>query len=58
MGLARLSLCLIGISAGVAAIITWRNRSKNIGTNSNARLPVQKAADMLREAWAGHHTTA
>jgi hypothetical protein len=58
MGPARLSLYLIGIAAGVAAIITYRNRSRELGTNSSGRLPVHKAADMLREAWADHHTTA
>jgi hypothetical protein len=55
MGLARFSLYLIGIAAGVAAIITYRNRSS---ANTNGRLPVQKAADMLRNAWADHHTIA
>ena len=58
MGLARLSLYLIGIAAGVTAIITYRNRSNSLSANSNGRLPVQKAADMLREAWADHHTNA
>jgi hypothetical protein len=57
MGLARLSLYLIGIAAGVTAIITYRTRSKSLSANTN-RLPVQKAADMLRNAWADHHTTA
>lgn len=56
--MARLSLYLIGIAAGVAAIITYRNRSNELRNSSNGRLPVQKAADMLREAWADHHTTA
>jgi hypothetical protein len=57
MGLARFSLYLIGMAAGLAAIITYRTRSNRLNDNSG-RLPVQKAADMLREAWADHHTTA
>ncbi len=57
MGLARFSLYLIGMAAGLAAIITYRTRSNSLSANSS-RLPVQKAADMLREAWADHHTTA
>jgi hypothetical protein len=56
MGLARFSLYLIGMAAGLAAIVTYRTRSNNLSTNSS-RLPVQKAADMLRNAWADHHTT-
>lgn len=56
--MARLSLYLIGIAAGVAAIVTYRNRNNNLSMNSNGRLPVKKAADMLREAWADHHTRA
>jgi hypothetical protein len=57
MGLARFSLYLIGMAAGLAAIITYRTRSNSLSASTN-RLPVQKAADMLREAWADHHTTA
>jgi hypothetical protein len=52
--MARLSLYLIGIAAGIAAIVTYRNRSAN--TLKPGELPAQKAADMLREAWADHHT--
>lgn len=51
--MARLSLYLIGIAAGVAAIVTYRDRR-----NPNRRLPVKKAAAMLQEAWADHHTRA
>ncbi|HEY2859925.1 MAG TPA: hypothetical protein VGJ21_16000 [Terracidiphilus sp.] len=58
--MARLSLYLIGIAAGVAAIVTYRNRDRNAivnaRPNSIGRLPVQQAADMLRQAWAAHHT--
>jgi hypothetical protein len=57
MGLARFSLYLIGMAAGLAAIVTYRTRSNSLSANSG-RLPVQKAADMLRNAWADHHTTA
>jgi hypothetical protein len=56
--MSRLSLYLIGIAAGVAAIVTYRNRLNSIRAASSGRLPVRKAADMLREAWADHHTTA
>lgn len=56
--MARLSLYLIGIAAGVAAIVTYRNRPSSARANSSGRLPVNKAADMLRQAWADHHTTA
>ena len=55
--MARMSLYLIGIAAGVAAIITYRNRAAELA-NPKHRVPVKKAADMLREAWADHHTTA
>ena len=56
--MARISLYLIGIAAGVAAIVTYRNRNNNFSMNSTDRLPVQKAADMLRQAWADHRTKA
>jgi hypothetical protein len=55
--MARISLYLIGIAAGVAAIITYRNRGKDL-SNTDSRLPVLKAADMLREAWGEHRTPA
>ena len=51
--MARLSLYLIGIAAGVAAIVTYRDRK-----NPDRRMPVRKAAAMLQEAWADHHTRA
>lgn len=54
--MARLSLYLIGIAAGIAAIVTYRNRSAAINTLKPGELPAVKAADMLREAWADHHT--
>jgi hypothetical protein len=58
--MARLSLYLIGIAAGVAAMVIYRNRNRNsnLSTGSSGQLPVQKAADMLRQAWADHRTTA
>jgi hypothetical protein len=46
----RLSLYVLGISAFVAAWATYRNQQKK------KPLPVQKAASMLQEAWANHHT--
>ncbi|UWZ86724.1 hypothetical protein [Occallatibacter riparius] len=57
MGPARLSLYLIASIAGVAAIMTWLNRAKALSANSGNQIPVQKAADALREAWADNHTT-
>jgi hypothetical protein len=45
MGLARLSLYLIGIAAGVAAIITYRNRPAAARARSDGRFPVQTAAE-------------
>ena len=54
--MARLSLYLIGIAAGVAAIITYRNRNDSLAPVSSGQLPVRKAAEMLREAWANHRT--
>jgi hypothetical protein len=58
MGPARLSLYLIGIAAGIAAIITYRNRGKDLRSSSDPRLPIHKAANMLREAWSDHRTRA
>jgi hypothetical protein len=58
MGLARLSLYMFGIAAGVTAIIVYRNRPADLKTSPNRRLPVHQAANMLRNAWADHHTTA
>jgi hypothetical protein len=52
MGIARLSLYLIGIAAGVAAIVMYRNRPATVRANPDSRLPSQKAADILREASA------
>ena len=48
----RLSLYVIGVSAMVAAWAAYRNQQKR------KPMPVQKAASMLQEAWADHHTRA
>jgi hypothetical protein len=48
----RLSLYVIGVSAMVAALAAYRNQQKK------KPMPVQKAASMLQEAWADHHTRA
>ena len=50
--MARLSLYLIGIAAGIAALVTYRSRN----AGSARRVPVTRAADMLRQAWSDHHT--
>ena len=57
MGPARLSLYLIAATAGIAAVMTWLNRAKALSAGSGNRIPVQKAADALRDAWADNHTT-
>jgi hypothetical protein len=50
--MSRLSLYVVGISALVAAWAVYRNEQKKIP------MPVTKAAAMLQQAWADHHTTA
>src|SRR3954447_15926034 len=48
----RVALYLGGVSAAVAAWVVF-------GTQNRAgRIPVKKAAAMLQEAWADHHTIA
>lgn len=54
--MARLSLYMIGIGAGIAAIFTYVSRARS--TKSNGRVPAQEAAEQLREAWSDHHTVA
>jgi hypothetical protein len=39
MGLARLSLYMLGVAAGVAAIIIYRNRPAALKTNSTNGIP-------------------
>jgi hypothetical protein len=52
----RLSLYLVGIYGVAAAYLVYLNRRGPV--TRNGRIPVTKAAEMLREAWADHHTTA
>jgi len=52
----RLSLYLLGIYGLAAAYMVYLDR-RSITRPAN-RLPVDKAAEMLREAWADHHTVA
>jgi hypothetical protein len=40
-----------GLMAGVAALIVWRDRQMTMRP-----MPVKQAADLLRQAWADHHT--
>lgn len=47
----RLSLYVVGISACVVAWAVYRNEQKKIP------MPVTKAAAMLQQAWADHHTS-
>jgi hypothetical protein len=49
---------MLGIAAGVTAIISYRNWHANTKTGSNNRVPVHEAAEQLRAAWADHRTTA
>jgi hypothetical protein len=39
MGLVRLSLYMLGIAAGLAAIIIYKNRPAAVKTNSTDRFP-------------------
>ena len=48
----RLSLYVLGISAFVAAWAAYRNQQRT------RPVPAKKAAEMLQEAWADHHTRA
>ena len=48
----RLSLYIVGISAFLAAWGLYRNQQRT------RPMPVKKAAEMLQEAWADHHTQA
>jgi hypothetical protein len=42
-----------GVVAGIAALMILREQM-----SAARRIPAAKAAAMLREAWADHHTTA
>jgi hypothetical protein len=46
----RLSLYLLGVSAAVAAWAAYRDQQRK------KPMPVEKAAAMLQQAWADHHT--
>lgn len=48
----RLSLYVLGLSAFVAAWAVYQKQQKT------KPIPVKKAAAMLQEAWADHHTHA
>jgi hypothetical protein len=50
--MSRLPLYIFGISAFLAAWAAYRNQPKT------RPMPVKKAAEMLQEAWADHHTRA
>jgi hypothetical protein len=45
---------LFGIFACTAALMIFRRAA----VTTRAVVPAEKAADLLREAWADHHTTA
>jgi hypothetical protein len=48
----RLSLYVLGLSAFVATWAVYQDQQKK------KPIPVKKAAAMLQEAWADHHTQA
>jgi len=48
----RISLYVAGISAFLAAWAIYRDQQRT------RPVPVKKAAEMLQEAWADHHTRA
>lgn len=48
----RVSLYVLGVSALAAAWAAYRNQQMK------KPVPVQKAAAMLQQAWADHHTRA
>lgn len=45
---------LFGLFACTAAVMIFRRAA----ATTRAVVPVDKAAELLREAWADHHTTA
>jgi hypothetical protein len=47
----RLSLYVLGVSALVAVWAAYRNQQMK------KPMPVRKAASMLQQAWADHHTS-
>jgi hypothetical protein len=47
----RFALYLGGVSAAVVAWVFFGDQKR-----ANRRVPVKKAAAMLQEAWADHHT--
>ena len=49
----RFFLYVGGVSAGLAAWLVLENRNR-----ANRVIPATKAAAMLQEAWADHHTQA
>ena len=49
----RVVFYLGGIAAGLAAWLIMREQ-----LSAARRIPAVQAAEMLREAWADHHTTA
>ena len=49
--MSRLSLYVVGLSGFVTAWAVYRYEQKK------KPMPVTKAAEMLQQAWADHHTT-
>ena len=49
----RIAMYVGGVAAGIAALMVWQDRVRAM-----RRVPAKEAAEMLREAWADHHTRA
>ena len=49
----RMALYISGVAAGIAALMVWRDQVRAM-----RKVPAQEAAEMLRAAWADHHTRA
>lgn len=49
----RFALYLSAMTAGAAAYVIWWEQTRPF-----RHVPVKKAAAMLQEAWADHHTRA
>ncbi len=49
----RMVLYVGGMAAGFAALLLWQQQKRAM-----RKVPVQEAAEMLKQAWADHHTRA
>jgi hypothetical protein len=49
----RITMYVSGIAVGIVALMAWRDRARAM-----RRVPATEAAEMLKAAWADHHTRA